>query len=106
MSENNSSDYVTNANYAWTEVGGAVNRATELYVKEVSAYLNWARDFQRELLEESFLATQAISRFGEKQLAVFARIRESAPAFGVVPTGTETVAGMVDAIVQETEPRA
>jgi len=106
MSENSSSDYVANVNNAWTEVGAAVNRATELYVEELSAYLNWARDYQRELLEQSALTTQAISRFGEKQLAFVARIRESVPAFGIVPKGTETVAGMVEAIVQETEPKA
>ena len=105
MNENRSS-YVDNANVAWTKVGEAVNYATELYVSEVSAYLNWARNFQRELLEESFLATQSISRFGEKQLAFLARIRENAPAFGVVPKGTETVTGMVEAIVQETESKA
>ncbi|MFZ0830885.1 MAG: hypothetical protein WCB18_01860 [Thermoplasmata archaeon] len=106
MSESSSSNYLTNANNAWTEVGNAVNRATELYVTELSAYLNWARDFQRELLEQSAISTQAISRFGEKQLAFFARIRENVPGFGIVPKGTETVAGMVEAIVQETEPKA
>ncbi len=104
MNESNSSSYLTNA--AWTEVGEAVNRATELYVKELSAYLDWTRDFQRELLEQSVVTSQAISRFGEKQLAFLARIRESVPAFGVVPKGTETVAGMVKAIVQETERKA
>ena len=106
MSENSSSNYVTKANEAWTEVGEAVNHATELYLKELSAYLNWARGFQREILEESIIATQGISRFGAKQLAFLARVRESIPAFGTVPKGTETVAGMVEAIVQETERKA
>jgi hypothetical protein len=106
MNDDRNADYGTNVNAAWTGVEDAVDRATELYVTEVSAYLNWARDLQRELLEESLLATQAISRFGEKQLAFFARIRDRAPAFGGVPKGTETVAGMVEAVVQETEPRA
>jgi hypothetical protein len=106
MNESNSDDYGTNTTAAWSEVGEALNHATELYLKELSAYLNWARDFQRELLEESIASTQAISRFGEKQLAFLARIRESVPAFGIVPKGTETVTGMVEAIVQETGPRA
>jgi hypothetical protein len=106
MSENSSTSYVTNANAAWTKVGDAVDHATELYMKELSSYLNWARDFQRELLAQSFITAQQISRFGEKQLAFMARIRESVPAVGIVPKGTETVAGMVDAVVQETEPKA
>jgi hypothetical protein len=106
MSESSSIDYVTNAREAWTKVGEAVDLATELYVKELSSYLNWARDFQRELLAQSVITAQEISRFGEKQLAFVARIRENVPAVGQVPKGTETVAGMVDAIVQETESKA
>jgi hypothetical protein len=104
-STSNGSKYVTNANESWTEVGEAVNQATELYMKELSAYLNWAHDLQHEVLEQSIITSQELSRFGEKQLAFFARIRESIPAFGVVPKGTETVAGMVDAIVHEAERR-
>jgi hypothetical protein len=106
MSENSSTNYVTNANAAWTKVGEAVNHATELYLKELSSYLNWARDLQHELLAQSEINAQELSRFGEKQLAFAARIRESMPLFGSVPKGTETVAGMVEAIVQETEPKA
>jgi hypothetical protein len=105
MSENRSNDYVTNTTTAWREVGEAISRATELYRKELSAYLSWARDFQREILEESLTTTQSLARFGEKRLASWARIRESLPVFGLVPKGTQTVAGMVEAIVQETEPR-
>jgi hypothetical protein len=106
MSENNGSEYLTSANKAWTDVGEAVTHASELYVKELSAYLNWAHGFQREVLEQSITVTQEVSRFGARQLAFLARIRESVPAYGTVPKGTETVAGMVEAIVQETEPRA
>jgi hypothetical protein len=106
MNENSSTNYVTNARAAWTKVGEAVDHATELYLTELSSYLDWARDFQRELLAQSVITAQEISRFGEKQLAFVARIRESVPAVGIVPKGTETVAGMVEAIVQETEPKA
>ncbi len=106
MSESSSDQFETKANKAWTDVGVAVNSATELYVKELSAYLNWAHGFQREVLEQSFTVTQEMSRFGARQLAFLARIRESVPAYGTVPKGTETVAGMVEAIVQETEPKA
>jgi hypothetical protein len=106
MSESNSNQDVTNANKAWTDVGMAVTQASELYVKELSAYLNWAHGFQREVLEQSITVTQEISRFGARQLAFLARIRESVPAYGTVPKGTETVAGMVEAIVQETSTKA
>ncbi len=106
MRESSNDNYVTNANEAWTGVGEAVTHASALYVKELSAYLNWAQDFQRELLEQSIITTREISRFGEKQLAFLARIRESVPAFGIVPKGTETVAGMVEAIVREAEGKA
>jgi hypothetical protein len=106
MSESNNDQYETSVSQAWTGVGEAVNRATELYVKELSAYLNWAHGFQREVLEQSITVTQEVSRFGARQLAFLARIRESVPAYGTVPKGTETVAGMVEAIVQETSPKA
>jgi hypothetical protein len=106
MNESNNSETTTSVNKAWTDVGEAVNHATELYVKELSAYLNWAHGFQREVLEQSITVTQEVSRFGARQLAFWARIRESVPAYGTVPKGTETVAGMVEAIVQETEPKA
>ena len=87
-------------------VSGDSAQASELYVKELSAYLNWAHGFQREVLEQSITVTQEISRFGARQLAFLARIRESVPAYGTVPKGTETVAGMVEAIVQETSTKA
>ncbi len=106
MSEISSANYLANVNDAWTKVGEAVDHATELYLKELAAYLDWARDFQRELLSQSALTAHSVSRFGEKQLAFAARLREGVPAYGSVPKGTETVAGMVKAIVQEAEPKA
>ncbi|MGA8542478.1 MAG: hypothetical protein WB947_02910 [Thermoplasmata archaeon] len=106
MSESNSENYVTNVNEAWAEVGEAVAQATGLYMNELSAYLDWAQDFQREILEQSLLTTRGIARFGEKQRAFFARIRDSVPMYGNVPKGTETVAGMVEAVVREAEPKA
>jgi hypothetical protein len=106
MSESNNDQYETSVNKAWTDVSSAMDHARELYVKELSAYLNWAHGFQREVLEQSITVTQEMSRFGARQLAFLARIRESVPAYGTVPKGTETVAGMVEAVVQETEPKA
>lgn len=101
MSESNR-DYPHEANEAWKNVSEAVGRAAQLYVDELTAYLDWARDLQREILEQSLRTTQGFSRWEEKQLAFLARLRESIPAMGTMPNGTETVVGMVDAVVRET----
>lgn len=89
-------------NDAWMKVGEAVNRATDLYVKELAEFLNWSRNVQREILEQNIVVAEQFMRFGERQLAFFARMRENMPAIGTVPKGTETVVGMVDAVVRET----
>ena len=88
---------------AWRNVGQAVNRAAELYLNELTLYLDWARDLEREILEQSLWTTQRLSRLEEKQLAFLVRLRESVPAVGTMPKGTETVVGMVDAVVRATE---
>jgi hypothetical protein len=87
---------------SWNRVGEAVGRATELYLKELTAYLDWARNVQREVLNQSLATSQELSRLGERQLALAARLRESLPFPGAVPTGTETIAGMVEEVVKET----
>ena len=89
---------------AWNRAGESVNRAAELYLKELADYLNWARDLQREILEQNLATTRKFSQWSEAQLAFLARLRESIPAIGTVPKGTETVAGMVDAVVRATGP--
>jgi hypothetical protein len=89
-------------NDAWNRVGEAMGRATELYLKELTAYLDWARNVQREVLNQSLSTTQELSRLGEKQLAFAARLRESLPYPGSIPTGTETIVGMVDEVVKKT----
>ena len=91
-----------NVNEAWSRVGEAMGRATELYLKELAAYLTWARNVQREVLNQSFATTQELSRLSEKQLAFLARLRESVPFPGAVPKGTETIAGMVEGVVSQT----
>lgn len=101
MNASNSTS-LRDVNEAWMKVGESVNHAAELYLNELSEYLNLAHDLQREILEQSLLTTEKVSRFGEKQMAFFARLRESIPAMGAVPKGTETVVGMVDRVVQET----
>jgi len=89
-------------NDAWMRVGDAVNRAAGLYLKELAEYMNWTRNVQREILEQNVIVAQQFMRFGERQIAFFARMRENMPAIGTVPKGTETVVGMVDAVVRET----
>ncbi len=91
-----------NTTEAWKNVGEAVNRAAGLYLDELTAYLDWARDLQREVLEQSLRTAERLSRLREKQLAFLVRLRESMPAMGTIPKGTETVVGMVDAVVRET----
>ena len=98
----NANENWTNVTNAWAKVGEAVNLASELYLKELSAYLDWAHGVQREVLEQELIASQELSRFGERQLAFLARLRERAPLFGNLPTGTETVQGIVQAVIRET----
>jgi hypothetical protein len=100
MSETNSSR-MREVNDAWMKVGEAVNRATDLYLKELAEYLNWSRNVQREIFEQNIVVAGQFMRVGERQLAFFARMRENMPAIGAVPKGTETVVGMVDAVVRE-----
>lgn len=88
-------------NEAWQKVGEAISRAGELYLSELTAYLDWVRDVQREILEQSLRTTERLSRLEEKHLAFLARLRESVPPIGAMPNGTETVVGMVDAVVRE-----
>lgn len=93
----------TRLNDAWMRVGEAVGRTSQLYLKELAAYLDWAQSLQREVLDESIVVTQKLVRLGERQLAFWARLRDSVPAYGSVPKGTETVQGMVQAVVREAE---
>ena len=102
MSENSSSN-MKEVNETWTKVGEAVNQAGELYLAELGAYLTWAHDFQHEILEQTVITNERLSRIGENQLAFLARIRETTPLFGAVPKGTETVVGMVEAVVNATQ---
>jgi hypothetical protein len=101
MSESSSSRQ-REVNDAWMKVGEAVSRANDLYLKELAEYVDWSRNVQREILEHNIVVAEQFMRFGERQLAFFARMRENMPAPGTVPKGTETVVGMVDAVVRET----
>ncbi len=87
---------------AWRSVGEAVGRAAQLYLDELTMYLDWGRNLEREILDQSLRTTQSLSRLQAKQLAFLVRLRESVPAIGAMPKGTETVVGMVDAVVRET----
>ena len=103
MSEMNPmSESWTNIRETWPKVEEAVARASDLYVRELTDTLDWAQGMQREMLEQSLLTARAMARFGEQQLAFWARLRESVPLPGGLPKGTETVQGMVRAVVRET----
>lgn len=97
--ENGSATELTDA---WTKVAESVTKATDLYLEELSEYLDWVRDFQREILAQSLVTSQNLSRWGEREWAYMARLRETIPAVGGIPKGPGTVAGMVDAVVRET----
>lgn len=90
MSENSSRNSMNDVNEAWTKVGEAFNHATELYLKDLTTYLDWAQDFQREVLEETLSRTQQFYRLGEERMAFWSRIRESVPVTGTVSKGSKT----------------
>ncbi len=93
---------LSRVNEAWGRVGDAVNHASELYLKELTAYMTWTRNVQREILGQALSTTQELSRMGERQLAFLVRLRENTPVPGAVPKGTETITGMVEGVVKET----
>ena len=94
---------VNDMNEAWAQVGDAVHSASELYQDELAAYMSWSRDFQREVWEQGFITGQRVTRLWEEQWAFLVRLRDSIPSIGTVPKGTETVVGMVDAVVHEAD---
>lgn len=78
-------------NEAWDQVGKAVNQATELYLKQLGAYLGWVQNAQKEMLEQTITASQQLSRMGEAQFAFFARMQKDFPLFAGYPKTTETM---------------
>jgi len=76
-------------NEAWDQVGKAVNQATELYLKQLGAYLGWAQNARKELLEQTIVATEQLSRIGEAQFALLARMQRNFPLFSAVPKWTD-----------------
>jgi hypothetical protein len=88
----------------WSKVGEAVQAAARLYLRETAAYLDWGQNLQREILEQAWRSARLLSQVGEERLAFWARLRQSMPAPGTVPNGTETIQGMVRQIVEETVP--
>ncbi len=88
----------------WSKVGKAVEEAARLYIRETAAYLEWSQNLQREVVEQAWRSTRLLSKVGEEQLAFWARLRQSMPAPGTVPNGTETIQGMVRQVVEEAVP--
>ena len=72
-------------NEAWNEVGKAVNQASELYLKELAAYLGWVQNAQHEMFEQAITATQQFSKMGEAQYEFLAKMQRNLPLFGWIP---------------------
>lgn len=104
MSENTKTinESVETGMNAWRNVGEVVARANSLGAREFEAYLNWAKNVQRDFLEYTWFTFRQVTKLQEDQLALFQRIRETTPVLGTTPKGTETIAGMVDEIVNQT----
>ena len=88
----------------WNKVGKAVEEAARLYVRETTAYLEWSQNLQREIMEQAWRSARLLSKVGEDQVAFWSRLRQSMPAPGTIPNGTETIQGMVRQIVEEPVP--
>ena len=76
-------------NEAWNNVGKVVNQATELYLKELEAYLDWMKNFRHDLLEQTLATGQQLSRIGEEQYAYFTKLQRDVPLWGWIPKWTE-----------------
>lgn len=76
-------------NEAWDQVGKAVNQATELYLKELQAYLDWVQNVRKEMFEQTLATSQQLSRMGEAQYAFLAQMQRNVPLFGWIPKETE-----------------
>ncbi len=78
-------------NEAWDQVGKVVNQATELYLKEVETYLDWAQSVRKEMLEQTIAASQQMSKIGETQYAFMAQMQQNLPLFGRLMKWPESV---------------
>jgi hypothetical protein len=87
---------------AWNQVQTAFEEANRLYLREMTAYLDWTQNLQKEILEQAWSTAQIFSRAGDESLAFWNRVRQSIPAPGAVPKGTATISGMVHEIVKAT----
>jgi hypothetical protein len=87
MNENKAD--ISAMNEAWDQVGKAVNQATELYLKELEAYLDWAQTVRKEMLEQTLITGQQLARMGEAQYAYFTQMQKNLPLFGWIPKWTE-----------------
>ena len=80
-------------NEAWEQVGSAVSQATELYLKELEAYLDWVRNVRKDVLEQALATGRQLSRMGEAQYAFLAQLQQDFPLFGWTPKPTNTPGG-------------
>jgi hypothetical protein len=80
MSENKASR--NEMTEAWDQVGKAVNEATEVYLKELGAYLGWVQNVRKEMLEQTITASQQLSKIGEAQFTFLTQIQKNLPYWG------------------------
>lgn len=68
-------------NETWDQVGKAVNQATELYLQDLEAYLDWVQNVRKEMLEQTLATGQQLSRIGEARSAFLAQMQRNLPLF-------------------------
>jgi hypothetical protein len=87
---------------AWKETGDQMSRASALYLMEMRAYMEWSKNFQKEVMDYYWAGMRLMTNVGRETTAFVQRIYETTPSWGQVPKGTETISGMVNNIVKET----
>jgi hypothetical protein len=102
MNENIRERIDANVN-AWKGANDQMSKASMLYLREMQAYMDWARNFQKEVMDYYWAGMRLMTNVGRETSAFVQRIYETAPSFGQIPKGTETISGMVDNIVKQTK---
>lgn len=102
MNENVSEKVDASVN-AWNGVGEAVNKASDRFVQELGAYLDWTSNLQKDILEYYWFGVRQFTRASGEQFAFLQRVATAVPTWGQVPKGTETISGMVNRVVNETK---
>jgi hypothetical protein len=100
MNENIREKIDANVN-AWKDASDQMSKASTLYMREMQAYMDWARNFQKEMMDYYWAGMRLMTNVGRETSAFVQRIYETTPSWGQVPKGTETISGMVNSIVKQ-----